>query len=925
MPDPVTGAEALDPSLHSPAGEPSAGQPAANAASGKGGALAVGRRWHNYTVKSELPGPPAGCFVATDVSVMQDVVIQMRPVGAEDDGRREVWRILQELPEENFTPTSEAREEDGFRYEIFPVPTGQSLREWLGAHRTNAATIELGMQQLAQGIEALHEAGLVHLNLRPETIFIEEGNDHQLKVMIGGLHKAQLTGRSGLVDIEANPYYAPPEAGGLFRHEAGNGLRAWDWWALGRIIQEMVLGRHVYSLVMERDVRANPPELRARAEALLLERDVTSLRAGAVELLPDDTSPRLRQILRGLLASVRDGRWRWPQVEAWLRGDQPVDRYDLPRNTRLILRGEQALTLAETADLYVLPAHFAEGAAQLFPSDGATESVWGILQETPQFRTELDRVRPLRDMVNMPPWQGQPVAMCQAAVSGLVWLTLASSSPRKALCFAGHVINVAGLRRLFRENAAIAEATLAVLTAEPYLQRVSPLDPTARKALDLLAKTGREAVALAKTHGLAFVARPEGLAKLLEWSLASDTELQANRDSLRTRYAASSDTRLDASLQAPKPTRAELALLAATGENPGPHGYITHEEWTRRRHAELMARTTQVSGALFWRRLERLIVFAPALLGFWPVSAAIWLVPLALTLAAHAWVLAGLTAFAAVAARVGGMFAVRRLVARAAPGRPPWLWVDQTTRCRREVFALLPGEKLPSVGQLKAEMARIRQELGRLTLPAGLARPAAPARFNALETGAALAMAAPVVVLALVVGPHLPLPGRSAPGRTAAAAHPVAPEPETLVQMIGPDGKPGLYEIVNDGFGGYRRGPLKLWDVPKPATPATLKITDQTTASGEQRAFAVVSAELLLAPYPRQGPKVLVAVAVPRRREARPSIVLYDSATRRLADGWSYGVGSDLTPATWYNLTGREVVYLGLPGTMQGDDLIPLP
>jgi hypothetical protein len=142
---------------------------------------------------------------------------------------------------------------------------------------------------------------------------------------------------------------------------------------------------------------------------------------------------------------------------------------------------------------------------------------------------------------------------------------------------------------------------------------------------------------------------------------------------------------------------------------------------------------------------------------------------------------------------------------------------------------------------------------------------------------------------------------------------------------VGPDGKVQLYEIVNDGFGGRRRGPLKHWDVPKPAVPLVLNVAGQAPASGAQSAFAVVSAELLLAPYPRQGRKVLVAVAVPRPQGMRPAIVLYDSATGRLADGWSYRVGSELTPATWYTLTGREVVYLGLPGALQGDDLIPLP
>jgi hypothetical protein len=924
MPDSTAGADALDLPETATVGDPSAGKPAAEPTAGAGGALTVGRRWRNFTVKAELPGPPSGCYHAVDVSVMQDVVVQARPVGPDTEARRNVWQMLQGLPGEIFAYASEAHEEGGYRYEVFPDPEGQSLREWLGAHRSNVAMVENVVQQLAHAIETLHQAGLAHLNLRPETVFIAE-DDQKLKIMIGGLHRALLIEQEGLVTIEANPYYSPPETGGLFQHEAGDGLQAWDWWALGRIVQEMVLGRHVYSLIMERDVRDNPPELRPRAEALLLERDPTGVKPGAVELLPEDTSPRLRMILRGLLASVRDGRWRWAQVETWLRGDQPVDRYDLPRNTRLIRRGEHALTLVEIADLYAQPAHFAEGVGQLFPEEGAKESVWQILEDTPQFRTELDRVRPLREMMTMPPWQGQPDAMRQAAVAGLIWLTLAAPGQRRPLCFGAYVLTVAGLRRMFRERAELAEAALGVLTAEPYLQRVSPLDPVARKALDSLAKPGREAVAIAKNQGWTSLIQPTGQAKLLEWILASDAELQARCDGLRARYATSTDARLDAWLRASAPSRVEQALLAASGDSPEQHGYVTHEEWSRRRHAELIARATVLTRALHWRRLERLIVCTPALLGFWPVAAAIWLVPLVLMLMAHAWLLAALTILAAAVSRVAGTLATRGMIARHLPGCAPWRWTDDATRCRREAHALLPNEERAPIAKLEAEMGRIRHELSRLVLPSGLAQPPESPRLGVLWARAVVAMATPLVLLMSVVAPHHSILGKSASQAADATAKVQAPEQPTLVEEIGPDGKVVLFEIVQDGFGGRRRGPLKPWDIPKPAAAVPLQVMDRSAASGGQSAFAVVSAELLLAPYPRQGRNVLVAVAVPRPKGSRPAILLYDSATNRLADGWSYGVGSDLTPSTWYNLTGRDVVYLGLPSAMEGEDLIPLP
>jgi hypothetical protein len=202
--------------------------------------------------------------------------------------------------------------------------------------------------------------------------------------------------------------------------------------------------------------------------------------------------------------------------------------------------------------------------------------VWSIIEKTPQFRTELERVRPLREMISMPAWHGQPLATCQAAVAGLVWLTLAAPGQRRPLCFYEYALSVPGLRRFFRQRAAQAESTLAVLTAEPYLQCITSLDAVAKKALDLLAKAGREALGMAKTHGWMSSDRPEGVAKLLEWVLASDSELQASREAVRLRYAVCGDARLDAWLRGSTSVRVELALLAARGRTPyTPEGRVT--------------------------------------------------------------------------------------------------------------------------------------------------------------------------------------------------------------------------------------------------------------------------------------------------------------------------------------------------------------
>jgi hypothetical protein len=236
----------------------------------------------------------------------------------------------------------------------------------------------------------------------------------------------------------------------------------------------------------------------------------------------------------------------------------------------------------------------------------------------------------------------------------------------------------------------------------------------------------------------------------------------------------------------------------------------------------------------------------------------------------------------------------------------------------------LPLEAKRAAGELETELNGITEAFRQLTLRVGAAQPATPPQLRAMWFSSAVAMAAPLVLLAGVVVPRYSLLSSDPLSRTVSTAAPIAAKPPALLQETGPDGKVLLFEIVQDGFGGHRRGPLKPWDLPKPVAPSALQVIGEAPASGTQRAFAIVSAELLLTPYPRQERNELLAVAVFQPRESRPWIVLYDPATRQLADGRTYGIGSELVPSTWYSLTGRPVVYLG-KATLKEDDLIPLP
>lgn len=918
MSEPSLGAvDPTKPDLPPESPSPSAAE---SLAAGGGAGLSIGQRWRNYSITAVASGLRGAHFVACEVGTMEEVLIRVRPVAAVPAGRLQAWPVLAALPESGFLRSIEAVEENGLRYEVTARTSEPTLREWMACHQVGLPAFECIVTQLGKQIETLHEAGLVHLDLRPDTIFVSE-SENEFQVVVGGLGEAMVYEQAGLVPIEVDPYYAPPEAAGLFQHSAGAGLCAWDWWGLGRIAQELAHGRHAYSLLFEREVSTRPPELRARAEAALLDRDPSGVRAGAVELLGAGANGRVRTLLRGLLTSSRDGRWQGPQLAAWMRNEAAADRYDLPREARLFVWRRQAFTLPEAADLFAQPDYFAFGQAQLFPEPGERDTLIEFLAAVPSCRAEHERVRKLLDLVEAAAWQQAPLILRRAAVTGLVWLTLADKGRRRPLHLGPHRIDAAGLQEMLASAPpAEAVALIGVLTQPAYLGLVEPLDPAAGRALQLLAGLGAEALAFAQER--AWLAPDDAAARtrLLRLVLAPERDLLARRERLRAAYATSTDGALATLLSQDKPLLLGLVLLAFAGEQPGAFGFVTHEDWNQQRHAKLRAEIEQVSLVLSWRRLERVMNLAPALLGYWSVGLPIWLIPIALALSARAWGWALGIAVFAVAGRWAARFAVRRHLSRLAPGAKPWTWRDHPERCRREAIAANGGADVPGLLQLGRRRAELMAALAGIPMRQPGPAPAAPSRLVGLWLGALGGAVVPLGFCALMLSGLLAREAELqpfAPSRRSLGL-PAKPAVPDLIEVAGADGKMELYEPAEDGFGNRRRGPLKRWDVPRPARPAPLAILRQQPVTTRQMAHAVVCAELLLSPYPRKGLEVVLAVSVPTA-EREPAVVLYDSVRGMLVERRAFILPAEPQKDTWYEVAGRAVVYLGRPPEFSAD------
>ncbi|MCC6622015.1 MAG: protein kinase [Deltaproteobacteria bacterium] len=161
-----------------------------------------------------------------------------------------------------------------------------------GARRWTAATRAL-VASLSDAVGALHAAGWVHNDLKPENVLVRQGA-HGLEVVLVDLALAAPEGRGGPGGTVS---YAAPE-----RLEGAPGTARSDLWALGAIVYELLAGTRPYPADAPADALAErlhpidrlPRESAARAWAAL----PPSVRGALVAALAHDPGDRPRSIAR---------------------------------------------------------------------------------------------------------------------------------------------------------------------------------------------------------------------------------------------------------------------------------------------------------------------------------------------------------------------------------------------------------------------------------------------------------------------------------------------------------------------------------------------------------------------------------------------------------------------------------------------------
>lgn len=659
-----------------------------------------------------------------------EVTLRVFP-GTKGDARADAFARLCEVDHPNLQKAREAQLVAGQRVEVTDALRGVSLAVWRSSRPgVDVATVETLVRQVSEALGSLHANGLVHLGLCPEVVFVQEEKG-VLHFTLGGLDSVVRFEGDKLIPAVVNPLYAPPEAATLTLHEPGTGLCPWDWWTLGRLVQEMILGHHVIDDLMESVASKTEQMRRSHAEDLLLELDEQGPRAGAVEVMKE-MEPRLNTLLRGLLASSPEGRWGGEFVDRWGQNKSVKENYNDRRIEQKFRWRGRLWTVPEAAKELQQEALWGEASMHVFKAT-TPGMLAHFIANTPEQHLVHKALGDLLKFAAGDPIKSLPAEASRELVLMLALLQMGGDG----FTWKGRWIGGEALHTLLAEapDNPARYAFVRVLTDRSITTMVEKNDLEAGRSLAAIAQVVTDAEATIRRQGWLKGKNEKEEEAIFRLALGLDTELKAAHERLRRDYASASDPVINKILKSDKPARGELVVVAWAETKATNLGLVTHAEMKSRRVGELTAKCDQITRVIFWQQLAK--AMRPGVLGFgspW-LLLGVWLALLPV-LAIHVpglmGLLLGLLPCALIAGlRFGVHLALASRLKQWSPDTQLWAWWKQPLpRVRAEIARLAEKFSVPETfAETKAQLARSlteRTELAKPETPAPLVLPPSP-------------------------------------------------------------------------------------------------------------------------------------------------------------------------------------------------------
>ncbi len=255
--------------------------------------------WRGWKILSQFPagGGEADIFLVRQGETERILKLYRQGIKPDPKAIETITRVGICFPEHlvRILESGTDPESDRF-FEIEEFLSGGTLGELIAGKPLEDKTIREILGQMGKILATLHEEGIVHSDLKPANLLIRQRDPLLVAVSDFGcssLFDAALSKR--FTQAKGTSLYQSPEA------SLGAVLPQSDWWSLGMIILECLLGRHPLAGLNNQVV-------------------MYQLATRGIEI-PGNIDPGWRALLEGLLARNPESRWGRDEVKRWLRGE----------------------------------------------------------------------------------------------------------------------------------------------------------------------------------------------------------------------------------------------------------------------------------------------------------------------------------------------------------------------------------------------------------------------------------------------------------------------------------------------------------------------------------------------------------------------------------------------------------------------------
>jgi ABC-type branched-subunit amino acid transport system substrate-binding protein/tRNA A-37 threonylcarbamoyl transferase component Bud32 len=336
----------------------------------------LGRLSHYRVLKLLGKGGMAMVFMAEDTILQRLIALKvMKPELARADLAAQRFmreaQIMARLRNDHVVTIFEVGREGTSPFLAMELLHGETLDTWLKKNRPSFdRVLQMGLQ-IAHGVAAAHQSGLIHRDIKPANIWVEESTG-RIKVLDFGL--ARQVRDSGVLTqtgaVVGTPAYMAPE-----QAEGENVDERSDLFSLGCVLYEMASGRQAFVGtsavgVLKAVALSEPAPLRSLSQDIppafsdlvqqLMSKDPAARPASAtavVEALEaiaaGETPSMVKRFAAGQLAKRRRPRFLHPAwvgtalaifgiflvLGLYFRSKSPVDGSKEPRPARALFRG----------------------------------------------------------------------------------------------------------------------------------------------------------------------------------------------------------------------------------------------------------------------------------------------------------------------------------------------------------------------------------------------------------------------------------------------------------------------------------------------------------------------------------------------------------------------------------------------------------